>query len=104
MIRTLSIILISAVITFTLRALPFIVFNDKRKMPERMIYLGKILPLSIMAVLVIYCLKDVGDDFMGNGIFKVISVLVVAVTYKMKHSTLISILCGTICYMCLIRL
>mgnify|MGYP003258558267 FL=1 len=104
MIRTLSIILISAVITFTLRALPFIVFNDKRKMPEKMIYLGKILPLSIMTVLVIYCLKDVGDDFMGNGIFKVISVLVVAVTYKMKHSTLISILCGTICYMCLIRL
>lgn len=104
MIRTLSIILISAVITFTLRALPFIVFNDKRKMPEKMIYLGKILPLSIMAVLVIYCLKDVGDDFMGNGIFKVISVLAVAVTYKMKHSTLISILCGTICYMCLIRL
>lgn len=104
MIRILSIILISAVITFTLRALPFIVFNDKRKMPEKMIYLGKILPLSIMAVLVIYCLKDVGDDFMGNGIFKVISVLVVAVTYKMKHSTLISILCGTICYMCLIRL
>lgn len=104
MIRTLSIILISAVITFTLRALPFIVFNDKRKMPEKMIYLGKILPLSIMAVLVIYCLKDVGDDFMGNGIFKIISVLVVAVTYKMKHSTLISILCGTICYMCLIRL
>ena len=104
MIRTLSIILISAVITFTLRALPFIVFNDKRKMPEKMIYLGKILPLSIMAVLVIYCLKDVGDDFMGNGIFKVISVLVVAVTYKMKHSTLIIILCGTICYMCLIRL
>lgn len=104
MIRTLSIILISAVITFTLRALPFIVFNDKRKMPEKMIYLGKILPLSIMAVLVIYCLKDVGDDFMGNGIFKVISVLVVAVTYKMKHSTLISILCGTVCYMCLIRL
>lgn len=104
MIRTLSIIVISAVITFTLRALPFIVFNDKRKMPEKMIYLGKILPLSIMAVLVIYCLKDVGDDFMGNGIFKVISVLVVAVTYKMKHSTLISILCGTICYMCLIRL
>ncbi len=104
MIKTLSIILISAIITFTLRALPFIVFNDKRKMPEKMIYLGKILPLSIMAVLVIYCLKDVGDDFMGNGIFKIISVLVVAVTYKVKHSTLISILCGTICYMCLIRL
>lgn len=104
MIKTLSIILISAIITFTLRALPFIVFNDKRKMPEKMIYLGKILPLSIMAVLVIYCLKDIGDDFMGNGIFKIISVLVVAVTYKMKHSTLISILCGTICYMCLIRL
>ena len=104
MIKTLSIILISAIITFTLRALPFIVFNDKRKMPEKMIYLGKILPLSIMAVLVIYCLKDVGNDFMGNGIFKIISVLVVAVTYKMKHSTLISILCGTICYMCLIRL
>ncbi len=32
-VYTLSAVALSAVITFVLRAFPFIVFNDKKKMP-----------------------------------------------------------------------
>lgn len=95
-------IFVSAAITFFLRALPFLVFRGGKKMPEKLVYLGKILPSAIMAVLIVYCLKDAGDNWTGIGIPKLIAVGVVAVSYVWKHSTFISILAGTVCYMALI--
>lgn len=97
-----AVIAISAVITFALRAFPFLVFRNGRMMPERLVYLGKILPSAIMAVLIIYCLKDMGDSWSSIGIPKLISVGIVEVSYKWKHNTLVSILAGTVCYMALL--
>ena len=50
-------IAVSAVVTFALRALPFVIFNGKRQMPEMLVKLGRVLPATIMAVLIVYCLK-----------------------------------------------
>ena len=88
-------IFVSAVITFALRALPFLVFQEGKELPDQIKRLGMVLPSSIMAVLIVYCLKDVGDDFMADGLWK----LIAAVSYKWKHNTLISILLGTVSYM-----
>jgi branched-subunit amino acid transport protein AzlD len=101
-LRIIGIILLAAAITFTLRALPFLLFHGERKMPQKLVELGKILPSAIMAVLIVYCLKDAGSDWTGIGIPKLISVAVVAVSYKWKHNTLLSILAGTVCYMILL--
>ncbi len=94
-------ILISAVITFLIRALPFIFFNGSRQMPEKVRKLGEVLPSAIMAVLIVYCLKD--SEISSNLLCKLVAVVAVAITYKQKHNTLISILIGTLCYMLLIR-
>ena len=48
-------------------------------MPVWLDKLGQILPSAIMAVLIIYCLKDVGDDFGRIGISKILAVIVVAI-------------------------
>ena len=72
-------------------------------MPEKLIYLGKILPLAIMAVLIVYCLKETGSDFSHTGIANFLAVAVVAVSYKWKHNTLVSIAVGTAGYMILLR-
>ncbi|MGN1133990.1 MAG: branched-chain amino acid transporter permease [Oscillospiraceae bacterium] len=96
-------ILISALVTFILRALPFIFFGGKRKMPEWLNKLGEILPSAIMAVLIVYCLRSSGSDFVGQGIPGIISVVIVAMTYKWKHSAFLSIISGTALYMILIR-
>ena len=61
-------IFVSAVITFGLRALPFLVFQEGKEFPDQIKRLGMVLPSSIMAVLIVYCLKDVGDDFMADGL------------------------------------
>lgn len=102
--KIMLIILISAAITFLLRALPFLLFRGEKKMPEKLEYLGKILPSAIMAVLIVYCLKDSATDWRGIGIPNLLAVAVVAVTYKWKHNTLASILAGTLLYMGLLYL
>lgn len=95
---------ISAGITFLLRALPFLAFRGEKKMPKRLERLGKILPSAIMAVLIVYCLKDMGDDSIRIGFPKITAVVLVSISYKWKHNTLLSILTGTLCYMILLQI
>lgn len=102
--QIMAAILVSALCTFTLRALPFLVFRGTRKMPEWLENLGAALPPAIMAVLIIYCLKDAGTDWTGIGIPKLLAVAIVVITYKIRHSTLLSILAGTSGYMILLRI
>ena len=95
---------VSAVITFGLRAFPFALFGGSRKMPETIVKLGKVLPATIMAVLIVYCVKDSLDNGIGIGIPKLIAVLTVAGSYKWKHNTFVSIAVGTLMYMVLLRI
>ncbi|MDO4500831.1 MAG: AzlD domain-containing protein [Erysipelotrichaceae bacterium] len=97
----ISMILVSALITFGLRALPFLIFKDGKKMPDKLMYLGKILPSAIMAVLIVYCLKGVITSFNYS---ELLAAIVVFITYKWKHNTMLSILLGTLCNMLLIHL
>lgn len=97
-------IIISAVCTFSLRALPFILFRGERRQPAWLDDLGKRLPCAIMAVLIVYCMKDVGSDFTGIGIPKIVAGIFVAITYKWRHNTLLSIFAGTICYMLMLHI
>lgn len=95
---------VSALITFALRAFPFLLFGKIRTMPEGMEKLGKNLPAAIMAILIVYCLRDAGKDWFSVGIPELAAVLMVAATYKWKHNTLLSILAGTVCNMVLLRI
>jgi branched-subunit amino acid transport protein AzlD len=100
----LGMIFLSAAVTFGLRALPFFLFHGERKMPKTLRDLGAILPSAIMAVLIVYCLKGARSDFVGTGVPGLLAVLVVAVSYKWKHNTFVSIIVGTAVYMLLIRI
>ena len=101
--RAVVVILLVGVITFFLRACPFIIFGKNRRMPAHLVQLGQLLPSAIMAVLVVYCLKDVNSSCLGVGLPKLAGVLITALTYKLSHSTLPSICVGTATYMILIR-
>ena len=97
-------ILVSAAITFALRALPFVAFRNRRKMPKKLIYLGKILPSAIMAVLIVYCLKSTVADWKGHGVPELTAAALTAISYKWKHNTLVSIALGTACNILLLHL
>ncbi len=95
---------LAAVITLALRVLPFVIFGGKRQLPAKLTVLGDMLPAAIMAVLVVYCLKTVPWDFSGTGIWQLVAAVVVAISFKWKHNTFLSIVLGTVLYMILIRL
>lgn len=102
--KLLPVIVVSIIITFSLRALPFIAFRGGRKMPPFLETLGKTLPPAIMAVLVVYCLKQVVTDFGTYGIPQLAATVVVVASYKWKHNTFLSIGAGTACNMLLLHL
>ncbi len=89
--------------TVTTRFLPFLVFSEKRKTPPYIEYLGKVLPLAVFGMLIIYCLKGV-SFFSGNhAIPELIGIAVTALLHLWKKQMLVSIAGGTIVYMLLIR-
>jgi len=90
--------------TLLTRFLPFAVFNARKPTPQYIHYLGELLPGAIFAMLVIYCLKDVGTDWMGIGLPKLAAVVMVMLSYHLSRNTLVSIFVGTAGYMLLIRL
>lgn len=100
---TLTMILVIALVTATLRFLPFLIFSGGRKVPRFVSYLGRVLPYSIMAMLVVYCLKEISLIKAPFGLPELISVVLVAVLHVWKRNTLLSIVGGTVCYMVLIQ-
>lgn len=98
---TLIAVSIMAIFTLILRFLPFVMFS--KRTPELLIYLGSVLPYSIMAMLVVYCLKNI--NFLDKNKFlpELIAILIVVILHKWKHNTLLSIIIGTVSYMYLVQ-
>ena len=93
-----------ALVTALLRFLPFLVFNGRRPVPKVIRYLGFVLPYSVIAMLVVYCLKGISFARCAQWLPSVLSVLAVVGLHVWKRNTLLSIVGGTAFYMLLIRI
>lgn len=96
-------VLVTSAVTVLLRFLPFMIFS-KRETPKSVLYLGRVLPFSVMGMLVIYCLRTVSFTAAPFGAPELISVALVVVLHLVKRNTLLSIVGGTACYMLLCQL
>ncbi len=101
--RSAVLIAVCALITAALRFIPFLIFGGKRKTPEFITYLGKVLPFAIMGMLVVFCLKNVSVTAYPHGIPELISVITVAALHIWKRNTLLSIVTGTVLYILLVN-
>ncbi len=97
-------VLVSAAVTALLRFLPFWIFSGKRKTPEIILYLGRVLPYAIMAMLVVYCLKNISFINSPFGIPEILASAVVVLLHLYKRNTLLSICAGTIVYMVFVQM
>lgn len=95
---------VMALVTALIRFLPFLIFGENRKTPEFVLYLGTVLPYSIMGMLVIFCLKNVSLFSASHGIPEAVSCVLTGGLYVRRRNTLFSIIAGTVCYMLLIQL
>ena len=94
---------IAALVTAGLRFIPFLLFSGKKTPPEFITWLGGQLPRAVMAMLVIYCLKDIHFASAANCVPALMGVAVTAALHVWKRQMMISIAGGTAVYMLLIR-
>ena len=98
-----ALVAVMALVTAALRMLPFLIFGGKRKTPEPILYLGRVLPFAIMGMLVIYCFREVSALSFPFGLPELIAGALVALLHIWKRNTLLSIVSGTLCYMLLVQ-
>ena len=102
-LHSIFIVAVVAIVTIALRFLPFFIFGGKRKTPEIILYLGKVLPYAIMGMLVVYCLRSITTIAMGAGAAQLMACAVVVLLHLWKRNTLLSIIGGTAVYMFLVQ-
>ena len=102
--HAILVIAVTSVVTALLRFIPFLIFGGKRETPAYISYLGRFLPYAVMAMLVVYCLRNISFAAAPFGAPELISCAVVALLHVWKRSSILSILGGTVCYMLLVQL
>ena len=102
-LHAVLLVAVVALVTILLRFLPFWIFGENRTTPPLIAHLGQVLPFAIMAMLVVYCLKDVTLVSAPFGIPELIGCALVALLHIWKRNTLLSIGAGTVCYMLLVQ-
>ena len=73
----LIMVLVAGACTFATRLFPFALFGGKKQVPKFVQYLGNVLPVAILGILIVYCLKDFEQ---GNVNYIVPQLIAVALT------------------------
>lgn len=100
LIITVLVIMLATLIT---RFLPFIIFGKSKKTPEFIKYLGKTLPFAAVALLVVYCYKNLSFANISGFLPLLIAGVITAALHFWKENTLLSIGAGTVVYMILVQ-
>lgn len=109
-----QIIMVAAGVAATMltRFLPFLVFRPGKPTPRYILYLGKVLPASVFALLVVYCLRNI--SFVGteasplplpaDTIAQISGVIITIAVHAWHRNLMWSIAAGTAGYMILLRI
>lgn len=95
-------IALMALVTVLTRALPFMLFPLGHQTPAYVKYLGRVLPLAVFGMLVVYCLKDVPWLSGSHGVPELTSIAATILIHLWKRQMLWSIAGGTLIYMLII--
>ena len=101
--HAMIIILVIGAATLATRILPVLIFGRGEKVPDFILYLGKVVPYTAMGLLIVYCLKDVSIVEGTHALPEIISLAAVSVSYLWKRNTILSVVLGTILYMVLVQ-
>ena len=98
---------VTAGVTFLLRALPFLFFGTGKRPPALILSIGSVLSPAAIAMLVVYCFacyvheRPPVDHMFG--LAELLAAIVVVSLQMWKRNPLLSILTGTAVYMTLVQ-
>lgn len=101
--HAMIIILIMGLMTLATRILPVLIFGRGEKVPDTILYLGRVVPYAAMGMLIVYCLKDVSPAEAPHALPEIIALAAVSLSYLWKRNTILSVLIGTVLYMFLVQ-
>lgn len=101
--HALLVILVMGLATLATRLLPVLIFGRGEKVPDYLMYLGKVVPYTAMGLLIVYCLKDVPVWEAPHALPELIALGVVSASYLWKRNTILSVVLGTAVYMLLVQ-
>jgi branched-subunit amino acid transport protein AzlD len=87
-------VLVSAAVTWALRALPFTALAPLRA-SRTVRYLSTRMPAGVMVILLVYCLRDTPLGHPGQAIAPLAALAVTVALHLWRRSALLSILGGT---------
>lgn len=102
-ISTIEALIVVTLVTILTRALPFLFFGGKKKLPDTVSYLGSVLPAAIMIILVVFCLRNTILTVYPYGLPELLSAAAVIIVHWLKRNVFLSIIVGTGLYMVLTR-
>ena len=102
--HAMVILLVMGLVTLATRIVPVLIFGRGKKVPDYILYLGKVVPYTAMGLLIVYCLKDVSMVEAPHGIPELIALVLVSGTYLWKRNTILSVVVGTAAYMAMVQL
>ena len=102
--QALLTVLICAVVTVLIRAAAFLLFPAGKQPPAFVTWMSRQLPRAVMAMLLVYCLKDVHFAALPGWLPTLAAVAATAALHLWKRQMMLSIAGGTALYMLLIRL
>ena len=101
--HAIIIIAVMGGVTLATRVLPVFVFGRSEKIPEFILYLGKVIPYTAMGLLIVYCLRDVSVLHGSHGLPELIAMAAVTGSYLWKRNAILSVIIGTVLYMFLLQ-
>ncbi len=101
--HAMIVIVVMGLAVLATRIVPVLIFGRGEKVPEFIMYLGRVVPYTAMGLLIVYCLRDVPVLEAPHGLPEVISLAVVTLTYLWKRNSILSVVIGTALYMFLVQ-
>jgi branched-subunit amino acid transport protein AzlD len=101
--QTLVRIAVMAVVTFLTRAAPFLLFDRGGEPPKIVLYLGRVLPPAVIAMLIVYCLKGISFAEPSGWVPALAASLTAVALHLWKGNDLVSIFGATVLYMVLVQ-
>ena len=102
-VHAMIVIAVMGLAVLATRIVPVLIFGRGEKVPEFILYLGRVVPYTAMGLLIVYCLRDMPVLDAPHGLPEIISLTVVTVTYLWKRNTILSVVAGTALYMFLVQ-
>ncbi|MGE4276206.1 MAG: branched-chain amino acid transporter permease [Lawsonibacter sp.] len=96
-------IVVMALVTFLTRALPFLLFDRGERPPKLVLYLGRVLPSAVIAMLIVYCLKGVTFAAPAGWVPTLMAGGAAVLLHLWKGNDLLSIFGATGLYMVLVQ-